>query len=288
MRFDLLIFLCLVLRPMVFPNLLAVFKVERIFIMSSLIASRLKRIKPSPTIAVTTRAAELKAAGQDVIGLGAVSRILIRRIFVIEAAHDAAKSRARQNILLLMEHTTLKDAIIAKFKRDNGLTYTRDQITVGSGGKQVLYNALMATLNGDEVIIPAPYWVRHPDMTLLAEGTPVIVECSERMDLNFKPRSFDAAITPKTKWLILNSPEVTRRLFILMTMKADGCFALNIPMFMWCRMIFMNIWFMTALNFVRLRKLNHNCLIVFLPVMGIQSLCHDGWRIGYAAGPKRD
>jgi aspartate aminotransferase len=101
----------------------------------------------------------------------------------------------------------LKDAIIGKFKRENGLEYKRENITVGTGGKQVLYNALMASLNtGDEVIIPAPYWVSYPDMTLLAEGTPVFVECPESNGFKLKAEDLEKAITPKTKWLILNSP----------------------------------------------------------------------------------
>lgn len=101
----------------------------------------------------------------------------------------------------------LKDAVIAKFKRDNGLTYTREQITVGTGGKQVLYNALMASVNpGDEVIIPAPYWVSYPDMVLLAEGTPVFIECTQEHNFKLQPEALEKAITPKTKWLIMNSP----------------------------------------------------------------------------------
>ena len=144
----------------------------------SIVADRLSRIKPSPTIAVTTKAKELKAAGRDVIGLGAGEPDFDTPDFVKEAAIQAIKDG--QTKYTAVDGTPeLKDAIIAKFKRDNSLSYERDQISVGTGGKQVLYNALMATVNpGDEVIIPAPFWVSYPDMVLLAEGTPVTVPCS--------------------------------------------------------------------------------------------------------------
>lgn len=172
----------------------------------SIIANRLGRIKPSPTIAVTTKAAELRAAGRDVIGLGAGEPDFDTPDFIKNAAKQAMD--AGQTKYTAVDGTpALKDAIIAKFKRDNNLSYERNQITVGTGGKQVLYNALMATVNpGDEVIIPAPYWVSYPDMVLLAEGTPVIVECSKENNFKMSAADLEAAITPKTKWLIFNSP----------------------------------------------------------------------------------
>ena len=139
----------------------------------SLIAERLKRIKPSPTIAVTNKAKELKAAGKDVIGLGAGEPDFDTPDFVKDAAKKAMDN-GDTKYTAVDGTPALKDAIIAKFKRDNELNYERDQISVGTGGKQVLYNALMASVNpGDEVVIPAPFWVSYPDMTLLAEGTPV-------------------------------------------------------------------------------------------------------------------
>ncbi len=172
----------------------------------SIVADRLSRIKPSPTIAVSSKAKELKAAGRDVIGLGAGEPDFDTPDFVKEAAYKAIADG--QTKYTAVDGTAeLKDAIIAKFKRDNDLDYSRDQITVGTGGKQVLYNALMASVNaGDEVIIPAPYWVSYPDMVLLAEGTPVIVECSKDNGFKLKPEDLEAAITPKTKWFIFNSP----------------------------------------------------------------------------------
>ena len=172
----------------------------------SIVAERLNRIKPSPTMAVTNKARELKAAGRDVIGLGAGEPDFDTPEFVKEAANEAI--RAGKTKYTAVDGTPeLKDAIIAKFKRDNNLTYTREQISVGSGGKQNLFNALMASVNsGDEVIIPAPYWVSYPDMTLLAEGTPVPVQCKKENNFKLTAEELEAAITPKTKWLILNSP----------------------------------------------------------------------------------
>lgn len=169
------------------------------------IAARLGRIKPSPTMAVTNMARELKAAGKDVIGLGAGEP----DFDTPDPIKDAAKAAmdAGQTKYTAVDGTPeLKAAIAAKFKRDNALDYTPAQISVGTGGKQVLYNALMATLNpGDEVIIPAPFWVSYPDMVLLAEGTPVIVN-PRQGSLKPAPEDIAAAITPKTKWVILNSP----------------------------------------------------------------------------------
>jgi len=172
----------------------------------SLIADRLSRIKPSPTLAVTARVKELKAEGRDIIGLGAGEPDFDTPDFVKEAA-KAAIDAGDTKYTVVDGTVELKDAIIAKFKRDNDLDYARDQITVGTGGKQILYNALMASVNpNDEVLIPAPYWVSYPDMTLLAEGTPVSIECSPENDFKLQPADLDAAITPKTKWIILNSP----------------------------------------------------------------------------------
>ena len=176
----------------------------------SILAKRLNVIKPSPTIAVTTKAAELKAAGRDIIGLGAGEPDFDTPDFIKDAA-TAAMKKGETRYTAVDGTPVLKDAICAKFKRENGLDYKRENITVGTGGKQVLYNALMASLNpGDEVIIPAPYWVSYPDMTLLAEGTPVFVKCPEANGFKLKADDLEKAITPKPKWLILNSPSNLR------------------------------------------------------------------------------
>ena len=170
------------------------------------LSATLDRVKPSPTIAISTLAGELKAAGRDIISLSAGEPDFPTpeniRAAGIKASEDGhTRYTAPDGII------ELKSAIVEKFKRDNGLTYSTNEITVGTGGKQVLYNALMATLNpGDEVIIPAPYWVSYPDMVLLAGGTPVIVEASLETGFKLMPDQLEAAITDKTKWLIFNSP----------------------------------------------------------------------------------
>ncbi len=170
------------------------------------LSTTLSRVKPSPTIAVSTLAAELKAAGRDVIGLGA-GEPDFDTPENIKAAGKAAIDAGKTKYTAPDGMPELKAAIAAKFKRDNGLEYLPAQISVGTGGKQILYNALMATLNeGDEVIIPAPYWVSYPDMVLLAGGTPVIVEAGLDTGFRMTPEALEAAITPRTKWLIFNSP----------------------------------------------------------------------------------
>ncbi len=170
------------------------------------LSDTLARVKPSPTIAVSNMAAELKAAGQDVIGLGA-GEPDFDTPDNIKAAAKAAIDAGRTKYTAVDGIPELKVAIVEKFRRDNQLEYTPKQISVATGGKQILFNALLATLNpGDEVIIPAPYWVSYPDMVLLAGGTPVPVVAGINAGFKLTPAQLDAAITPKTKWLIFNSP----------------------------------------------------------------------------------
>jgi len=172
----------------------------------SIVSNSLKRIKPSPTIAVTSKAREMRAAGKDVIGLGAGEPDFDTPDNIKEAAIQAIK-RGETKYTAVDGTPTLKKAIQEKFSRENDLTYKLDQISVGTGGKQVLYNAFMATLNpGDEVIIPAPYWVSYPDMVLLAGGKPKIVKCSEKNEFKITPAELKKAINKKTKWFIINSP----------------------------------------------------------------------------------
>jgi aspartate aminotransferase len=172
----------------------------------SIISDSLKRIKPSPTIAVATKARELKAAGKDVIGLGAGEPDFDTPDNIKEVAIKAIKE-GDTKYTAVDGTPALKKAIVEKFKRENNLDYSIDQITVGAGGKHVIYNTMMATLNkGDEVIIPAPYWVSYPDIVLLAGAKPVIVECSEDQGFKLNPKDLENNITNKTKWLILNSP----------------------------------------------------------------------------------
>ena len=172
----------------------------------SIISDSLKRIKPSPTIAVTQKAKELKAAGKDVIGLGAGEPDFDTPDNIKKAAIDAIQS-GDTKYTAVDGTKDLKEAIIKKFKRENNLNYTIDQITVGAGGKHVIYNLMMATLNkGDEVIIPAPYWVSYPDIVLLAGANPIVIECSEDQGFKLSAKDLEAKITNNTKWLILNSP----------------------------------------------------------------------------------
>ena len=253
----------------------------------SIVAERLQRVKPSPTIAVTMKAAELKAAGKDVIGLGAgVSKS--GSPANIKAAAKAAIDKGETKYTAVDGTPALKKAIAAKFKRENGLDYAPNQISVGTGGKQVLYNALMATLNpGDEVIVPAPYWVSYPDMVILAEGTPVEVACSENQGFKLTAEALAAAITPKTKWLILNSPSnPTGAAYTKADLRALADVLLKNP----------HVWVMTddmyehlvydGFEFATIAQVEPKLMDRTLTVNGVsKAYCMTGWRIGYAGGP---
>jgi len=170
------------------------------------LSDSLARMKPSATIAVSQKARELKAEGRDVIALSAGEPDFDTPDHIKAAAIEAIKS-GKTKYTAVDGIPELKDAVIAKFKRDSGLDYKRDQIIVAPGGKAIIFNALMATINpGDEVIVPAPYWVSYPDIVAFAGGTPVFIECTAANDFLLDPADLAAAITPKTKWLILNSP----------------------------------------------------------------------------------
>lgn len=254
----------------------------------SIVADRLGRIKPSPTIAVSTKAKELKDAGRDVIGLGAGEPDFDTPDFIKEAAKKAI-DEGQTKYTAVDGTPELKDAIIGKFKRDNKLEYKRSQITVGTGGKQILYNALMASVNpGDEVIIPAPYWVSYPDMTLLAEGTPVFVECSAENNFKLQPADLEAAITPKTKWVILNSPSnPTGSAYSYDEMKALTDVLVK----------YEHVWVMTDdmyehlvyddFTFVTPAEVEPKLYDRTLTINGVsKSYAMTGWRIGYAGGPE--
>jgi len=254
----------------------------------SFLASRLGRIKPSPTIAVTQKARALKAAGRDVIGLGAGEPDFDTPEH-IKAAAKAALDRGETKYTDVQGTVELRKAICGKFKRENDLTYTPEQITVGTGGKQVLYNALMATLDpGDEVIIPAPYWVSYPDMVLLAEGTPVCVPCPAETGFRLRPEDLERAITPKTKWLILNSPSnPTGAAYSAADLKALAQVLLRHP----------QVWVMTddmyehlvydGFTFATMAQVEPRLYERTLTVNGVsKAYCMTGWRIGYAGGPK--
>ena len=254
----------------------------------SALAARLSRIKPSPTIAVGQKARELKAAGHDVIGLGAGEPDFDTPDNIKEAAITAIRS-GDTKYTSVDGTAALKAAVVAKFKRDNGLDYTSDQINVGTGGKQVLYNALQATVDpGDEVIIPAPYWVSYPDMVLLADGTPVFVSCGENHNFKLQPEDLAAAITPKTRWVILNSPSnPTGAAYSRDEMKAltDVLKAHE------------HVWVMTddmyehlvydGFEFVTPAQVEPALMERTLTVNGVsKAYCMTGWRIGFAGGPQ--
>jgi len=253
----------------------------------SIIAESLSRIKPSPTMAVTQKAAELKAAGRDIIGLGA-GEPDFDTPDNIKAAAIAAIEAGDTKYTAVAGTQALKEAIATKFKRDNGLDYASDQIIVGVGGKQVLYNALMASLNpGDEVIIPAPYWVSYPDMTLLADGTPVIVECGQEHGFKLQADKLENAITDKTKWLILNSPSnPTGAAYSRDDMKAVTDVLMRHT----------DVWVMSddmyehlvydGFTFVTPAQVEPGLFDRTLTINGVsKSYAMTGWRIGYAGGP---
>ena len=253
----------------------------------SIISDSLKRIKPSPTIAVTQKARELRAAGKDVIGLGAGEPDFDTPDNVKNAAIKAIKN-GDTKYTAVDGTPALKKAIIAQFKRENKLSYSADQITVGTGGKQVLYNAFMATLNkGDEVIIPAPFWVSYPDMVLLAGGKPKIVKCTEQEGFKLTPSKLRKAITRKTKWLILNSPsnptgagytkkEIEELAKVLVKNKKVHILSDDI----YEHIKYDNFNFYTIAQNSKLKDRT-------LTMNGVsKSYAMTGWRIGYAAGPK--
>ena len=253
----------------------------------SIISDSLKRIKPSPTIAVTQKARELKAAGKDVIGLGAWEPDFDTPDNIKKAAIRAIK--AGETKYTTVDGTLkLKGAIIKKFKRENNLKYLTDEITVGTGGKQVLYNAFMATLNkGDEVIIPAPFWVSYPDMVLLAGGKPKIVKCSETEGFKLTPQKLKKAISKKTKWLILNSPsnptgagytknEIKNLSKVLIKNKKIHILSDDI----YEHITYDDFKFFTIAQISKLKSRT-------ITMNGVsKSYAMTGWRIGYAGGPK--
>jgi aspartate aminotransferase len=253
----------------------------------SIVAARLGRIKPSPTIAVSALARELKAQGRDIIALGAGEPDFDTPDHVKEAA--IAAIRAGQTKYTNVDGTPeLKAAIARKFQRENSLAYRPEEIIVGTGGKQVLYNALMATLDpGDEVVIPAPYWVSYPDMTLLAGGEPVIVGCPEQTGFRLRPEDLDAAIGPRTKWVILNSPNnPTGAAYDADELRALAEVVRRHP----------HVWVMTddmyehliydGFRFATVAEVAPDLAERTLTVNGVsKAYAMTGWRIGYAGGP---
>ncbi len=252
------------------------------------LAARLDRIKPSATLVVTAKAAELKAAGRDIIGLGAGEPDFDTPEHIKEASYKAI-AEGQTKYTAVDGTPALKDAIREKFKRENELDYARDQITVSNGGKHVIFNALMATLDpGDEVVIPAPYWVSYPDMVRLAEGTPVIIDCSQEAGFKLRPEQLEAAITPNTKWLIMNSPSnPTGAAYTLDELKALGAVLVRNP----------HVWVLTddiyehlvydGFEFHTMAQAVPEIFERTLTMNGVsKAYAMTGWRIGYAGGPR--
>ena len=251
------------------------------------LSDTLARVKPSPTIAVTTKAQELKAAGRDVIGLGAGEPDFDTPQNIKDAAKRAI-DQGKTKYTAVDGIPELKQAICAKFLKENGLTYAPNQITVGTGGKQILYNALMATCNpGDEVIIPAPYWVSYPDMVVLAGGTPVEVVGTLENRFKITPEQLEAAITPRSKWFIFNSPSnPTGAGYTWDELKALTDVLLRHPQVwilsddMYEHLVFDDFKFCTPAQ-VEPRLYDRT-----LTTNGVsKSYAMTGWRIGYAGGP---
>ena len=253
----------------------------------SIVSNSLKRIKPSPTLAVTQKAREMKDAGKDVIGLGAGEPDFDTPDNIKEAAIDAIR-RGETKYTAVDGTPKLKKAIQGKFSRENNLSYELSQISVGTGGKQIIYNTFMATLNpGDEVIIPAPYWVSYPDMVLLAGGKPKIVQCSEKNEFKIKPKELKKAISKKTKWLIINSPsnptgscytekELEELSEILI--KNKRIYILSDDIYEHITYDGFKFFTIAQIDALKDRTLTMNGVS--------KSYSMTGWRIGYGAGPK--
>ncbi len=253
----------------------------------SIVSNSLKRIKPSPTIAVSSKAREMRAAGKDVIGLGAGEPDFDTPDNIKEAAIEAIR-KGDTKYTAVDGTPALKKAIQAKFSRENHLSYELDQISVGTGGKQVLYNAFMATINkGDEVIIPAPYWVSYPDIVLLAGGKPKIIKCDEKNNFKLTPEKLKKVVSKKTKWIIINSPSnptgsgYTKDEIIALSeilMKYKNLYILSDDIYE--HITYDGFKFFTIAQIEKLKSRT-------LTMNGVsKSYSMTGWRIGYAAGPK--
>ena len=250
------------------------------------LAQRMSRIKPSPTVAISAKAAEMKAAGQDVIGLGAGEPDFDTPEHVKEAARQAM-AEGKTKYAPVPGIKQLREAICAKLKRENGLDYTPQQVSVGCGAKQSIYNALTATLDpGDQVVIPAPYWVSYTDITLLAEGEPVVVECPADGGFKLTPAALEAAITPRTKWLILNSPSnPSGAAYTVGEIAALAEVLMRYP----------RVWVMSddiyehvvydGFEFATIAQVEPRLYERTLTLNGLsKAYCMTGWRVGYAAG----
>ncbi len=255
----------------------------------SFLASSLSKIKPSPTIAVSMKASELKAAGKDIISLGMGEPDFDTPENIKNAAIEAIK-KGDTKYTAVDGTAALKKAIISKLKRENNLDYKPSEICVSTGAKQVIFNALIASINPqDEVIIPAPYWVSYPDMVLLAGGTPVIVDSSEQNNFKISPQDLEKKITPKTKWLILNSPSnPTGACYSQQELKALADVLVRNPhVYVMADDIYEHLIF-DDLKFSNIAEIEPQLKDRTLVVNGVsKAYAMTGWRIGYGAGPEK-
>ncbi|MFP4003281.1 MAG: pyridoxal phosphate-dependent aminotransferase [Alphaproteobacteria bacterium] len=253
-----------------------------------LISDTLKRVKPSATIAISDKARQLRAEGREVIALSAGEPDFDTPDNIKKAAIEAIQ-RGETKYTAVDGIPELKEAVAAKFKRDNGLDYTTDQISVAPGGKPIIFNAMMATLNpGDEVVIPAPYWVSYPDIVLLAGGTPVVVETRATDGFKLRPEALDEAITPRTKWVILNSPSnPTGAAYDEADMKAVTDVLMRHPHVMvFTDDIYEKIVY-DGFRFVTPAQVEPGLFDRTLTMNGAsKAFAMTGWRIGFAGGPQ--
>lgn len=251
------------------------------------LASRMDRFKPSPAVAITARIAELRAQGRDIIGLNAGEPDFDTPDNVKEAAIQAI--RKGETKYTPMDGTpALKKAIADKFKRENGLTYTTDQVMAGSGAKQILFNAFMASLDqGDEVIIPRPYWMSYPGLVQLAEGSPVLIQCSGADGQKLMPEDLERAITPKTKWVVLNSPNnPSGAAYSRAEMKAIAAVLLKHPHVMAMTDDIYEHFVYDGLEFATVAEVEPRLFDRTLTVNGVsKTYSMTGWRLGFAGGP---
>ncbi|ANE55649.1 MULTISPECIES: pyridoxal phosphate-dependent aminotransferase [Methylomonas] len=255
--------------------------------MSITLSDRVKAVKPSPTLAITARAAAMRAAGKDIIGLGAGEPDFDTPDHIKTAAIKAINSGFTK--YTAVDGTAgLKKAIIAKFKRDNGLDYQANQILVSCGGKQSFFNLAQALLNpGDEVIIPAPYWVSYPDMVLLADGVPVILETGQAQGFKISPEQLRSAITPKTRLLVINSPSnPTGAAYSLEELKALGDVLRDFPDVLIATDDMYELILWNKGQFVNILNAHPDFYSRTIVLNGVsKAYSMTGWRIGYAAGP---
>ena len=252
------------------------------------LSTRVQSIKPSPTLAVTNRAAELRAAGQDIIGLGAGEPDFDTPQHIKDAAIEAINSGFTK--YTAVDGTpTLKTAIINKFKNDNGLDYQANQVLVSCGGKQSFFNLSLALLNpGDEVVIPAPYWVSYPDMVLIAEGVPVVIETTAKARFKITPEQLEAAITPKTKLVVLNSPSNPSGMaYTKAEFEALGVVLRKYPDVLIATDDMYEHILWTEESFNNILTVNPDLYDRTIVLNGVsKAYSMTGWRIGYAAGPQ--